>query len=119
MQLCKNHLNCTAGHISMHANTSLHPQVQEKERINENNVTHLQSTVDRMLNEAKERLRNHSAERKQLVDEKTSTLNKLEAQEKELDAANQKNIELTEKLQKQVRAVCGYKSMFSVVMQLL
>jgi hypothetical protein len=41
----------------------------EKERINERNVSQLQSTVDRMLNEAKGRLKAHSAERKQMMEE--------------------------------------------------
>lgn len=45
-------------------------QTQEKERINEANISQLQSAVDRMLKESRERLKTYSNERKQLVDEK-------------------------------------------------
>ena len=85
-------------------------QAQEKERINEKNVSHLQSTVDRMLNEAKERLRTHSAERKTLMDEKMATLKKYEEQKKTLKTTVFRNKQLTdqlEELQNQVRTVCG------------
>lgn len=50
--------------------TTMLPQARERERVNEHNVSQLQSTVDRMLNEAKQRLKTHSSERKQLVDAK-------------------------------------------------
>ena len=38
-------------------------------------MSQLQSTVDRMLNEAKERLKTHSAERKQVLDDKVGVFN--------------------------------------------
>ena len=47
-------------------------QASEKERINESNISQLQSAVDRMLKESRERLKTYSNERKQLVDEKVS-----------------------------------------------
>ena len=50
------------------------PQAMEREGINERNIGQLQSTVDRMLNEAKERLNTHSTERKQMVQENVSWL---------------------------------------------
>ena len=37
-------------------------------------MSQLQSTVDRMLNEAKERMKTHSAERKQLAEEKVGVV---------------------------------------------
>ncbi len=46
------------------------PQAIEKESINESNISQLQSAVDRMLKESRERLQTYSNERKQLVDEK-------------------------------------------------
>lgn len=54
--------------------TNLLPQAQEKERINEANISQLQSAVDRMLKESRERLKTYSNERKQLVEEKVKGL---------------------------------------------
>lgn len=55
------------GHV---CNAHIYTQAQERERINESNVSQLQSTVDRMLNEAKDRQETHSSERKRLMDAK-------------------------------------------------
>jgi hypothetical protein len=49
---------------------SLSLQSQEKEKMHESNVSQLQLTVDRMLNEARERQKTHSTEKKQLIDDK-------------------------------------------------
>jgi hypothetical protein len=38
--------------------------------MHESNVSQLQLTVDRMLNEARERQKTHSTEKKQLIDDK-------------------------------------------------
>lgn len=48
----------------------------EKESVNESNISQLQSAVDRMLKESRERLQTYSTERKQLVDEKVHVHNK-------------------------------------------
>ena len=45
-------------------------QSQEKEKMHESNVSQLQLTIDRMLNEARERQKTYSNEKKQLIDDK-------------------------------------------------
>ena len=48
-------------------------QSQEKEKMHESNVSQLQLTVDWMLNEARERQKTYSNEKKQLIDDKVYT----------------------------------------------
>jgi hypothetical protein len=45
-----------------------------KEKMHESNVSQLQLTVDRMLNEARERQKTHSTEKKQLIDDKVTRI---------------------------------------------
>jgi len=74
-------------------------QAQEKERTNEKSMSHLQSTVDRMLNEAKERLRTHSVEKKSLLEEKSVLGRKYEDQKKTMKTTVLRNKELSEKVE--------------------
>lgn len=50
--------------------TTCFVQSHEKERINEANIGQLQSAVDRMLKESRERLKTYSNEKRLLVEEK-------------------------------------------------
>ena len=57
---------------SLSLSLSLPPflQSQEKEKMLESNMSQLQLTVDWMLNEARERQKTYSSEKKQLIDDK-------------------------------------------------
>eukprot|EP00731_Ephydatia_muelleri_P038832 Em0932g4a len=48
----------------------------EKERVNEEHITRLQSTIERMLKESNERMKTHLNERKALSEEKVQALQK-------------------------------------------
>ena len=48
----------------------VHVQAREKERVNQEHIERLQSTVERMLEESNQRLRTHFAEKKALTNEK-------------------------------------------------
>ena len=48
----------------------LRTQAKDKERINEEHIERLQSTVERMLKESNQRLKTHFAEKKSLMEEK-------------------------------------------------
>ena len=49
-------------------------KAKEKERINEEHIERLQSTVERMLKESNQRLKTHFAEKKALMEEKVLLL---------------------------------------------
>ncbi|KAL5503698.1 hypothetical protein EMCRGX_G010688 [Ephydatia muelleri] len=73
-------------HMQIHAT--------EKERVNEEHITRLQSTIERMLKESNERMKTHLNERKALSEEKNFLIDKVQALQKELEELKREKSQL-------------------------